>query len=68
MMVLNERVKKVAEGAALMTETKVSMSVLSAVSNMLPNTPLEEAMYRHMQVLGPVPFDAMAMRPGCALA
>jgi aminobenzoyl-glutamate utilization protein B len=58
MMALNERVKKVAEGAALMTETKVSMSVLSAVSNMLPNTPLEEAMYRHMQVLGPVPFDA----------
>src|SRR5262252_4953670 len=50
MMALNERVKKVAEGAALMTETKVSISVLSAVSNMLPNTPLEEAMYRHMQV------------------
>ena len=35
MMALNERVKKIAEGAALMTETKVSYKVVSAVSNML---------------------------------
>jgi aminobenzoyl-glutamate utilization protein B len=58
MMALNERVKKVAEGAALMTETKVSFKVVSAVSNMLGNTPLEQAMYQNMQRLGPVPFDA----------
>ncbi len=58
MMALNERVKKIAEGAALMTETKVSVAVVSAVSNMLANTPLEQAMYQNMLRLGPVPFDA----------
>jgi len=58
MMALNERVKKIAEGAALMTETKVSFKVVSAVSNMLGNTPLEQAMYQNFQRLGPVPFDA----------
>ena len=38
---LVERVHKIAQGAALMTETKVEMKIISAVSNMLPNTPLE---------------------------
>src|SRR6478609_5509749 len=34
------RVHKVAQGAALMTETQVEMRIISAVSNILPNTPL----------------------------
>ena len=34
------RVNKIAQGAALMTETKVEMKIISAVSNILPNTPL----------------------------
>lgn len=55
---LVERVKKVAQGAALMTETAVEASTLSAVSNLVPNTPLEAAMRRHLEVLGPPPFDA----------
>src|ERR1700688_5035330 len=54
---LIERVRKIADGAALMTETKVTMSVLSAVSNKLGNTPLEEAMHRIMEELGPPHFD-----------
>src|SRR6202048_993965 len=37
------RVKKVAEGAALMTETKVEAKVISGVSNLLGNAPLEQA-------------------------
>src|SRR5947207_12401154 len=41
---LIERVKKVARGAALMTETAVEMKVISAVSNLLGNAPLEQAM------------------------
>ncbi|MBC7578746.1 MAG: amidohydrolase [Tardiphaga sp.] len=57
MFALNERVKKVAEGAALMTETTVKMTVISAVSNKLGNTPLEAAMNDAMQRLGPVLFD-----------
>jgi len=58
MLALNERVKKIAQGAALMTETSVAISIMSAVSNMLGNTPLEEAMHQHLLRLGPVPFDA----------
>jgi len=58
MRALNERVKKVAQGAAMMTETSVDIRVLSAVSNLLGNTPLEEAMFRNLERLGPVPFDA----------
>ena len=38
---LIERVRKIAEGAALMTETSVKATVISAVSNLLGNTPLE---------------------------
>src|SRR5205085_2461692 len=41
---LVERVRKIAQGAAMMTETKVEMKIISAVSNILPNTPLEEAL------------------------
>jgi len=51
------RVKKVAEGAALMTETSVSHAVVSAVSNLLPNAPLERAMQDALTRLGPPPFD-----------
>ena len=55
---LIERVKKVAQGAALMTETQVDMKVVSGVSNLLGNTPLEQAMQRQLDHLGPPPFDA----------
>lgn len=58
MRALIERVKKVADGAALMTETRVSARVVSAVSNLLGNTPLEDAMQRQLDRLGPPPFDA----------
>ncbi len=52
------RVKKVAEGAALMTETRVEMKTISAVSNLMANGPLEAAMHRNFERLGPPPFDA----------
>jgi aminobenzoyl-glutamate utilization protein B len=51
------RVKKIAQGAALMTETSVEMKVVSAVSNLLGNLPLEQAMFECWQRLGPPPFD-----------
>src|SRR5438046_753552 len=51
------RVHKIAQGAALMTETKVEMKIISAVSNMLPNTPLEQTLHRIMEELGPPHFD-----------
>ena len=55
---LVERVKRIADGAALMTETKVSSAVVSAMSNLLANTPLEQAMFRNFERLGPPGFDA----------
>ncbi|EIC85659.1 M20 family metallopeptidase [Serratia sp. M24T3] len=54
---LNERVKKVANGAAMMTETKVDISIMSAVANLLGNEPLEQAMQRNFELLGPLEFD-----------
>ena len=57
MLALLERVKNVARGAALMTETEVEILVLSAVSNLLGNKPLEHAMFEAMQRLGPPAWD-----------
>jgi aminobenzoyl-glutamate utilization protein B len=54
---LVERVRKIAQGAALMTETKMEMRIISAVSNVLPNTPLEQTLHRIMEDLGPPRFD-----------
>src|ERR1700758_2311455 len=54
---LVERVRKIAQGAALMTETRMESQVVSAVSNLLANTPLEKAMYDQLIRLGPPPFD-----------
>ncbi|MGH6779577.1 MAG: M20 family metallopeptidase [Bradyrhizobium sp.] len=54
---LVERVHKISQGAALMTETKVEMRVISAVSNLLHNVPLEQALHRIMEELGPPHFD-----------
>ena len=51
------RVRKVAEGAALMTETRVETQVVSAVSNLLGNEPLEAAMQRVFDRLGAPDFD-----------
>ena len=52
------RVRAIADGAALMSGTKVESRVFSAVSNLLGNRPLEEAMQTEFEALGPVPFDA----------
>lgn len=57
MMKLLARVRKVAEGAALMTETKVGDQILAAVSNLVENTPLVDVMQRNLDLLGPPPFD-----------
>jgi aminobenzoyl-glutamate utilization protein B len=51
-------VRKVADGAALMTETRVETQVISAVSNLVGNRPLEQAMQSALDRLGPPPFDA----------
>ncbi|MDP2085621.1 MAG: amidohydrolase [Gemmobacter sp.] len=57
MLALVERVKKVAEGAALMTETRVEARVFTAVSNHLENLTMDRAMQAALDELGGVPFD-----------
>ncbi|WP_394688952.1 M20 family metallopeptidase [Hoeflea sp.] len=57
MLKLLERVRKVADGAALMTETQVSSQVLTAVSNLVYNAPLGEVMQRNLEQLGPPSFS-----------
>ena len=51
------RVRKIADGAALMTETTVTTAVVSAVSNLMGNDPLEKLMDDNFQRLGPPQFD-----------
>ena len=54
---LVQRVRRIADGAALMTETEVSTKVVSAVSNLMGNSPLEQLMDDNFQRLGPPVFD-----------
>lgn len=54
---LVRRVRAIADGAALMSGTTVSSKVFSAVSNLIGNRPLEEAMQAQFEALGPVPFN-----------
>ncbi len=55
---LVQRVRNIAEGAALMSGTSVTSKVFSAVSNLTCNRPLSEAMQAEFDALGPVLFDA----------
>lgn len=54
---LLERVKKIAHGAALMTETTVEIKQLSGEANLVGNAPLEAAMHRNLMTLGGPEFD-----------
>src|ERR1700733_7780093 len=57
MRALYERVVKVAQGAALMTETSLAVEFDGGSSELLPNAVLERAMHDIAVRLGPVPFD-----------
>ena len=56
MLELLERVKKIARGAAMMTETKVKIKMLAGVSNLIYNKTLGEVMQRNLDLLGPPVF------------
>lgn len=51
---LTKRVDKIAQGAALMTETSVETIFVDGCANQVPNTTLEKVLYANMQEL-PVP-------------
>lgn len=56
---LVERVRAIADGAALMTGTRVVSAVVSAVSDLLGNRVLDGAMQANLERLGPPDFDAV---------
>ncbi|ESZ68710.1 amidohydrolase [Mesorhizobium sp. L103C105A0] len=51
------RVEKIADGAALMTETSVKMQRIGGSSEILPNDALQEVMFENMRRVGPPAFD-----------
>ena len=53
---LTGRVRKIAEGAALMTETTLEVNFLSGAYNMLPNDVLGDHMMAILEELGPIEF------------
>lgn len=57
MRALYERVVKVAEGAAHMTETELEVDFEGACAEILPNRALEEFLHATMCELGGIPFD-----------
>ena len=54
---LYERVCKVARGAAMMTETELTIEVDKACSDTLPNATLELTLFENLKAMGPVQFD-----------
>ena len=57
MMELLERVKKIAKGAALMTQTKVKAKILAGVSNLVYNETLGNIMQSNLDQLGTPEFN-----------
>ncbi|RYY13957.1 MAG: hypothetical protein EON55_09330 [Alphaproteobacteria bacterium] len=53
-----DRVRRIAEGAALMTDTHCSAKFDTATSNVIHNSVLGAVMDRSLQALGPASFDA----------
>ncbi|MFC0409465.1 M20 family metallopeptidase [Roseomonas elaeocarpi] len=59
---LFERVKACAEGAAIMTGTRMEMEIDKACSDTVPNTVLEMRMHENLQQLGAPAFNAEDLR------
>ncbi|WP_033503862.1 amidohydrolase, partial [Bifidobacterium actinocoloniiforme] len=53
---LFKRVRKIAQGAALMTETELKEEFDAACYNYIPNHPLTEAIDRNLDIVGPLPL------------
>jgi len=51
-----ERILRIAEGAALATDTTYKVHLITGVHEYLINRPLQEAMQRNLELVGPVAF------------
>lgn len=65
---LTDRVRKIAEGAALMTETTVTENFISGAYNMLPNKVISRTMASVLDDLGEIAFDDEDYAYGKAVA
>ncbi|MDD4363083.1 MAG: M20 family metallopeptidase [Atribacterota bacterium] len=54
---ITERIKKIAEGATLMTETTVDWTFLSACYEVLPNDILGDVIFKNMKAIQPPKFS-----------
>ncbi len=55
---LFDRIRRIAEGAAMMSETQVEVTPRSGVHNVLTNSTLEKALFRNItEVVGPVRYS-----------
>lgn len=54
---LAQRVHNIARGAALMTETKVDIRVVSAYADVLQNKTLDNLVYKHMKEILPLKYS-----------
>jgi aminobenzoyl-glutamate utilization protein B len=57
-LALEARVRKIADGAALMTECKVAARNIAGMSNLVGNAPLEQALQASLERLGVPDWDA----------
>ncbi|MEM5775692.1 MAG: peptidase dimerization domain-containing protein, partial [Anaerolineaceae bacterium] len=55
---VTQRVYKIAQGAALMTETRAEIIVQGGCSGVLNNHTLADLQYQNMQVIGPIHYTA----------
>ncbi|WP_159501122.1 amidohydrolase [Microbacterium sp. 18062] len=67
MRALYERVKRIAEGAALMTDTVFEVEFDGACAELLPNRALEKRLHANVIELGGVPYDDDDQEYGRAL-
>ncbi|MDL2318664.1 M20 family metallopeptidase [Eubacteriales bacterium OttesenSCG-928-A19] len=51
-LALQKRVDKIAEAAAMMTETKLSVRFIDGTANTVPNTVLEKVLYENFEEIG----------------
>ncbi|MGB3329204.1 MAG: amidohydrolase [Thermomicrobiales bacterium] len=65
---LTERVRKIAQGAAMMTETTMTENFVSGAYNMLPNKVITRTMGKVLEDLGEIAFDDEDYAYGKAVA
>lgn len=49
---LQKRVDKIAEAAAMMTETELSVRFIDGLANLVPNNVLEKQMQKNLELVG----------------